>query len=267
MVKISIITVCFNSEETINRTIKSVKDQKYKNLEYIIIDGGSTDKTLEIIKQNKNLVSCLISEPDYGLYHAMNKGIALSTGEIVGFLNSDDVYVHSNILEQIGNLFKRKKIEACYGDIYYTTKFDRNNVKRYWKSDCFSKGSFSKGWTPPHPSFFAKKEMYEKYGDFDLLFPIAADFDLMLRFLEKHNLNVYYINSPIVNMSTGGISDRGICSVFKQNLEILKILKKNGISFNIYSFFLNKIISRFHQLTYKFKKNFNINYFYNKKPM
>lgn len=205
--KISIITICFNSGTTIRRTIESVLSQKNIDLEYILVDGASNDNTVEIIKEYADKYSCIhfISEKDNGIYDAMNKGISLATGDIIGILNSDDKYAYNNVLSTVCDILGNKKLDSCYGNILYI-KTKNNSVKpyRYWKSGKLR--SFQYGWMPPHPAFFVKKEIYNKYGNFRLDFGTAADYELMLRFLEKYNITSVWINKLFVYMEAGGAS-------------------------------------------------------------
>ena len=222
--------------------------QNFPNLEYIIIDGGSLDNTCEIINKKMTPIDKFISEPDNGIYDAMNKGIDIATGDIIGFLNSDDFYFSDNILTKIGNLFSEENIDSCYGDLcYFAPENTKKNV-RYWKPGLYIRGSFARGWVPPHPTFFVKRSILEQYGQFDLSFPVAADFDLMARLLDKHGISSKYISEPLVKMSTGGASDKGIYGFITQNLEILRALKKNQVSVWFLSFVFHKLISRFNQV-------------------
>ena len=187
--KVSIITVSFNAEETISDTIKSVINQDYENIEYIIIDGASKDKTSSIVKSFGFKVAKFISEPDKGIYDAMNKGLALATGEIIGILNADDFYADSSIISKVVKRFQEEKVEGLYADLVYVKRNDTNKITRVWRSGDYSKGKFLKGWMPPHPTFFVKREVYEKYGNFNLDLPSAADYEIMLRFIHKHSPN------------------------------------------------------------------------------
>ena len=186
--RISVITVVHNNVENIKDAIDSVHGQTYKNIEHIIIDGLSTDGTVEIVKSYGKKINKFITEKDKGIYDAMNKGITLASGDIIGILNSDDIYFDDNVLEDVVNVFKEKQSDSIYGDLIYVEKNNINEVVRYWKSSAFKLGSFAKGWHPPHPTFFAKRNLYQNYGLFDLNMKVSADFDLMLRFLKRIKL-------------------------------------------------------------------------------
>jgi len=215
--KISIITVVRNNVATINDAIESVLSQTYKNIEYIIVDGASTDGTVEVVQGYTNKIDKFISEKDQGLYDAMNKGIGLATGDVIGILNSDDVYFDKNVLENIVNTFRDKQLDSVFGDLYYVNKDDLNKIVRYWKSSDFKLGSFAKGWHPPHPAFFVKKDIYEKYGMFDLQLKVSADFDLMLRFLEKYQISSMYLPKILVKMRIGGESNSSLKNIITSN--------------------------------------------------
>ncbi|GIR59264.1 MAG: glycosyl transferase [Crocinitomicaceae bacterium] len=200
--KISIITVCYNAEDTISDTIQSVLSQDYEDVEYIIVDGKSTDRTLEIIQTIKNGIQ-LISEKDRGIYDAMNKGINIATGDVIGILNADDVYKNNQVLTNVMNAF-RDNVSVVYGDIEYVKFNDVSKVVRKWKAGVFRPGKFKWGWMPPHPGFFMKKSCYDSYGLFNLNLSTSADYELMLRMLEVHNLNHIYISKTITSMRVGG---------------------------------------------------------------
>ena len=244
MIKVSLVTVCFNSYKTITDTIEAVKSQDHEIIEYIIVDGGSTDGTRDIIVKS-NIHSKFVCEPDDGVYDAMNKGIALSTGDVVGFLNSDDFYVSGNVLSRVAKVFEDPAIDACYGDLCYVDQIDTDKVIRYWKSSDFTPGSFARGWIPPHPTFFARREVYEKYGVFNLKYRIASDVELMMRLLEVHKIRTCYIPDVLIKMRIGGISNKNWSSVlFKQNKEVLRAFKQNGVPVNVVRFLLHKFLSR-----------------------
>ena len=244
--KISIITVVYNNEKEIEDTIKSVLNQTYKNIEYIIIDGSSTDNTRNIIKKYIKKISIFISEPDNGLYYAMNKGIRIATGDVIGFINSDDFYFSSSVIEKIADEFISKKIDCLYGDIVYVESKNSSKIIRYWKSKKYEKGLFKKGWHPAHPSFFVKKHIYDKYGVFNTNFTIAADYELMLRFLEKNNILSSYLPEVLVKMRSGGQSNKNILKIIKANIESYKAWKTNFLYINPI-IFLKKPISKIFQ--------------------
>jgi glycosyltransferase len=237
--KISIITPSFNSEKTIEDAIKSVIGQTYKDIEYIIIDGGSKDKTLEIINKYQDKVSKVVSEKDRGLYDAINKGIKLATGEIIGNLNSDDVYENNRVLELVTETFEKTKCDVCWGDLVYVKKDNLNKITRVWKSSEFKTGKFKTGWHPPHPTFFVKREIYEKFGVFRENFKIAADYELMLRLLEKHQVKSSYIPQTLVRMREGGKSNwKSILNVLKANLECYRSFKINQLPVSPFFIFI-----------------------------
>jgi glycosyltransferase involved in cell wall biosynthesis len=244
--KISIITITYNSEKTLDDTIKSVLSQTYDDIEYIIVDGNSKDSTLDIVKSYGDKISKHISEKDNGIYDAMNKGLALATGDIVGILNSDDVYFDKYAIESVINKFEESGVDSVYADLYYVDEHDLNKVVRYWKSSDFKQGSFAKGWHPPHPTFFVKKEIYDRCGLFDLEMKVSADFELMIRFLERYKITTAYLQKVLVRMRTGGESNRSIKNIMTGNKSILKAFDKNGIKVNkiLYIFyrFVPKVI-------------------------
>ncbi len=250
-IKVSLITVSFNSAKTIEDTIKSVREQNYHNLEYIIIDGGSTDGTLDIIENNSNVLSCLISENDDGIYDAMNKGISKASGDIIGFINADDILASPKVLEAVAKTFARNCIDACYADLEYVEYFNLNKAKRYWRSSTFKTGLFSKGWSPPHPTFYVKKSVYEQFGLFSLDYKLGNDIELMLRFLEKYQINSVYVPETWVKMRLGGVSNQSIRNIILQNREIIKAAKDNGITFFIPIFIFGKVKDRLLQYLFK----------------
>jgi glycosyltransferase involved in cell wall biosynthesis len=245
--KISIITVCYNSQSTIIDTIESVINQNYLNIEYIVVDGKSEDETFNIVKSYGSRISKFISEPDNGIYDAMNKGISLASGDVIGFLNADDFYSSTDILTQVISHFKDPCIDACYGDLCYIDSVDINRVIRYWKSGPFELGSFQRGWVPPHPTFFVRKSVYEIHGVFNLSYKFAADFELMFRFVEKHHIHTKYINSVLVKMRLGGATNNNYKNILIQNHEIFRALKKHGEFINPLFFIFRKSIIRFKQ--------------------
>lgn len=230
--KISIITVVWNNVKTIRDAIESVLNQTYENIEYIVIDGASTDGTVEIVKSYGQRIDKFISEKDKGLYDAMNKGIRLSTGDIVGILNSDDFYINEFVIEKIVKMFEEKRIDSVYADLVFVKPENLNKIVRYYDSSYFNPKRFAYGWMPAHPTFFVKKEIYEKYGVFKTDYKIAADYELLTRFLAKNKISYSYIKEPIVKMRIGGASTSGLKSNYILNKEIIKACKENGIYTN-----------------------------------
>ena len=243
--KISIITVTFNSFLFINDCLTSVKEQKYDDFEHIIIDGASTDGTLSLLESKREQFGALISKPDKGIYDAMNKGIKIASGDIIGFLNSDDFYANNDILSKVADIFKNNpSLDACYADLIYTDQNDISKDIRYWKSGKFTPGLFSKGWCPPHPTFFVRSSVYEQFGNFNLNYRIASDVELMMRFIEVHKINVRYIPELWIKMRMGGTTNNSFKNIFIQNKEVLYALNSHNLSNNLISFFVHKIISR-----------------------
>ncbi len=227
--KISIITATYNSEKTVKDTIESVLSQKHKDIEYIIIDGDSNDSTVSIVKSYGNKITKFISEPDKGIYDAMNKGISLATGDIVGILNSDDIFFNDEVLVSVNDVFKNTETDVLYGDIVYVDKYDVGKVVRHWISRECKPKDMLKGWHPPHPSFFVKKSLYNKCGVFDLSFRISADFELMLRFIEKCKARTKYLKKTLVKMRMGGASNNSIKNIIIGNMNCLRAFQKNGL--------------------------------------
>tara|TARA_B100000959_G_C14912515_1_gene595767 strand:- start:615 stop:1385 length:771 start_codon:yes stop_codon:yes gene_type:complete len=243
--KISIITVTFNSIKYIKDCLASVKSQNYLNIEHIVVDGASDDGTLSLLKSNKEQFTKIISEPDKGVYHAMNKGIELAKGDIIGFLNSDDFYTTNKVLSSVAEIFKEdKSIEACYSDLIYVDPINLFKVKRYVRPGIFKFGAFSKGWCPPHPTFFVRRSVYDQFGKFnvDRDFYLGSDAELMMRFLEVKKIKVKYVPEIWVKFRLGGISNKSFKNIWKQNFAILKALKRYNLKSNYLHFFLYKLI-------------------------
>jgi len=239
--KVSIITATYNSQETVLDTIDSVATQTYDNIEHIIIDGKSTDSTLLIIKENSDKISKIISESDNGIYDALNKGIKNATGDVIAFMHADDIYANNTIIEKVVKLFNEKQTDSVYGDLQYVSKNDTNKVIRFWKSEEFIFSKLKKGWMPPHPTFFVKKEIYNKFGYFDTSYRIAADYDIILRFLGKHKISTSYLPEVMIKMRVGGESNKSIENIIKKMREDVKALKKNKLG-NWHTVFMKNII-------------------------
>ena len=233
--KISLITVTFNSGGTLRDTIQSVLSQTYPEIEYIIVDGLSEDSTIDIIKEYVPLFQGRlkwISEKDNGLYDAMNKGFKMATGEIVGIINSDDLLTESGVIGKVIDCFEgHKDIDCVYADLYYVSQYDTSKIVRHWITG--KQRSFSKEWHPAHPTFYVKREIYSKYGLFDLDFKFAADFELMLRLVEKEHIRLFYLPEPLVRMRLGGTTSKNLTNIRKGNIECLNAFRKNGIPVSV----------------------------------
>ena len=237
---LSIITVAFNSQETIRETLDSVQSQIDRDFEYIIIDGGSSDSTLSIV-QKYDCVDILISEPDMGIYDGMNKGIKMASGRFIGFLNSDDLFASQDVTLELLKKIKTMDTDIVYGDIRY---FENNieEITRIWSSGEYKKGSFNRGWHPPHPAFYASKNLFLESGKFDLDLKIAADFELMLRFFNYTKKNPVYINKDFVLMREGGASHS---NRLQGNKDVLNAFKKNNIKINKLVYLWRRLSSKF----------------------
>lgn len=225
--KISLITVTYNAEKTISRCIQSVIDQNFTNIEYIIIDGGSTDKTIPIINQYASDISHFISEPDDGIYDAMNKGIKLASGDIIGMLNADDFFSDIDILQTVANKVTTDDVDIVYGDLDYIDA--GGNTVRKWRSKVYQHGIFNWGWMPPHPTFYCKRNLFCILGAYSLDYGTAADYELMLRYMHLNKIRSSYIKKVMVKMSIGGASNKSYNNRVKGLLYDLKAMRNNGI--------------------------------------
>ena len=228
MSQVSIISAVFNAAITFRKCIESVQNQSHPT-EHIIIDGCSSDGTLDIIEEYKSSFSKVISEHDRGMYDAMNKGLGMASGEIIGFLNADDLYADSEVLANVSELFQENSVDSCYGDLVYVDAIHTNRNIRYWHSGTCNFRRFYWGWMPPHPTFFVKKKIYEKYGYFNLNMGTAADYELMLRFLLKYKISCAYIPKIMIKMRTGGKSNVSLKSRIRANQKDRKAWKVNGL--------------------------------------
>ncbi len=250
--KITIITVVRNNRHFVEEAVKSVLSQEYSNLEYIVIDGGSNDGTKETLMKYSKRISKIISEPDNGIYDAMNKGIRYATGEIIGLLNSDDLYADSTVLQTVARIMQGTRADSCYGDLLYVGRNNPDKVYRYWKSCPYKDNLFEKGWMVAHPTFFVKKWVYEKYGVFDLTLGIVADYEVAFRFIHEYRIKACYIPKVLIKMRWGGASNRSIGNYIRQNLMILKILKKNKARVS-FLFVFYKIAEKIKQFIRKYQ--------------
>jgi glycosyltransferase len=225
LILITIITVVYNNVKHIKGAIKSVISQNYPNIEYVVIDGNSNDGTLEVLEEFRNQISVLLVEPDRGIYDALNKGISLSNGEFIGFLHSDDFFANNEVISDIAKVIKNDNSAVVYGDLDYV---NNKSIVRRWKSGNFSHRKLDYGWMPPHPTFYARRNLYENYGSFNLNYKIASDYDCMLRFLQK-DIVVSYIPKVLIKMRLGGASNRSIRNIIQKSLEDYRIMKDNNM--------------------------------------
>jgi glycosyltransferase involved in cell wall biosynthesis len=239
--KVTIITATFNSANTVKDTLQSVVFQDYPSIEHIIIDGLSKDETLSIIETFPHINSC-ISEPDKGLYDAMNKGISLATGDIIGILNSDDFYTHPKVLSNVVSLMEKTGAAILYADLEYVHPMQTSKVVRCWKAGAYQSDCFLHGWMPPHPTLFVRREVYEQYGGFNLNLQFSADYELMLRFIHRYGLAPEYLPEVIVRMRTGGVSNSSFKNRWKANREDKLAWSLNGIQPHIYTTWLKPFL-------------------------
>ncbi|GAB3195555.1 glycosyltransferase involved in cell wall biosynthesis [Pontibacter aydingkolensis] len=239
--KVTIITIVYNNCSTIASAIESVLSQNYKDIEYIIIDGLSMDGTVEIVKKYTERISKFISEKDRGLYDALNKGIKLATGDIIGFLHSDDTFYYNDAIQDIVSHFKTSNSESIYADLEYVSRFNSEKVIRYWKAGNYDLKNFIYGWMPPHPTFYVKREVYEKLGLYDTSFESAADYELMLRYLYKYKISAAYLPKTLIKMRVGGKSNVSFKNRIKANNEDHRAWIINGLKPKFYTRYLKPL--------------------------
>ena len=227
--QISVVTACFNAESTIEATLDSVRDQTFRSVEHVVIDGSSSDGTWDIVAERRGSLAVAISEADRGIYDALNKGIARSTGVVVGFLHADDVYADSDVLGRVAHAFEDPEVHAVYGDLEYVSRDDPGRVIRHWQSEPFSRNKLGWGWMPPHPTLYVRRSMYERVGGFDLSYRIAADYDMILRLFSQPDFNPVYIPSVLVRMRLGGASNRSLGNVLRKSLDDWRALRSNRV--------------------------------------
>jgi glycosyltransferase involved in cell wall biosynthesis len=227
--RISVITAVYNRSRTVAQALTSVLTQNYKNVETIVIDGASTDSTLIEIEPFKGSLSMFVSERDEGVYDALNKGIQLATGDVIGFLHADDLLENESTLARVAEAFDDKRVEAIYGDLLYVRYNDVDHVVRYWRAGEFSPRQLRRGWMPPHPTFYVRRSVYERLGSFDTRYKIAADYDSILRFLGRGGVAVRYIPEVLVRMRLGGISNQSLGAILQKTTEDLNILRRNNM--------------------------------------
>lgn len=260
--KISIVTATFNSGKTLRDTIESVKAQSYQDFEMIIQDGGSKDNTFEIVKEYQAVMGDKLrwfQEKDNGLYDAMNRGIGHTTGDVVGILNSDDLYCDSDVLMTIAKQFQKDpELDCIYGDLVFVNADNIMQVERHWVGSQYKKGMFRKGWAPAHPTFYAKKECFEKYGAFKTDFEISADFELMLRFIAKNGVKNKYVPRNFVRMRLGGESTGSVKKIMLGNKNIRRAFRENGYKVSIFYTFRRLLPKALHVLKMKVKRMLGI---------
>lgn len=227
--KISIITASYNSAATIADTLASVAVQTHPDIEHIVMDGGSKDATLEMVHAHGSRGLKCVSERDRGIYDAMNKGLAIATGEVVGFLNSDDMYADPKVLERIADAFRDPHVDLVYGDIVFVSQHDTTRVVRLWTSRPYTPGLCASGWMPPHPSLYVRRAVYGRHGGYDLAFPAAADFEMAMRLLDKAAVRSVYIPHVQVRMRMGGQSTRSIRNIISGSREVSRACRKHGL--------------------------------------
>lgn len=225
--KVSIVTVSFNSAETIADTLRSVGSQANAEIEHIVVDGGSSDATAELVVTHGTHVSRFISEPDAGIYDAMNKGLALASGEWIGFLNADDMYADDAVIALVTATADRTHADAIYGDLTYVAAADVGHIVRYWRSGEFSRPALRRGWMPPHPSLFVRTQLLRDIGGFDTGFRIAADYDCALRLFARERIRTAYIARNLVRMRLGGVSNRSLRGIYQKSMEDLRAIRQN----------------------------------------
>ncbi|MEZ0609195.1 glycosyltransferase family 2 protein [Fibrella sp. WM1] len=238
---VSIITVVYNGADTIAEAIDSVLAQTYPTIEYIVVDGGSTDGTQAIVAGYGDRISRFVSEPDEGLYDAMNKGIRLATGDVIGILNADDLYRHPDVISRVVDTFEQSGADAVYADLVYAERTNPDRVTRYWQAGDYTPGAFLRGWMPPHPTFFVRAALYRQYGYFSTELRSAADYELMLRLIHKHQILVAYLKEVTVVMRTGGVSNSSVQNRIRANREDRLAWQLNQLKPNWFTLWLKPL--------------------------
>jgi len=246
--KVSIITICYNSAETVEDTLRSVAAQNYSDIEYIVVDGASKDATLDIVGRYRSSVTTVISEKDRGIYDAMNKGVRSAHGDIVGILNSDDYFADDHVISDVVQVFRETDCDACYADLVYVNRYDKDKVVRRWIAGKYRSGLFLKGWMPPHPTFFVRKSVYDSFGLYDLSLRSAADYELMLRFIHKHHVKLAYLPRVITKMRTGGQSNVSLRNRIRANQEDRLAWKLNDLKPSWYTLTIKPLSKVFQYL-------------------
>ncbi|MBC7919826.1 MAG: glycosyltransferase [Ferruginibacter sp.] len=241
MTTVSIVTAVYNGSSTLAQTIESVLSQTYPHLEHIIVDGASRDNTVDIIRGYEGKIARWVSEPDRGIYDAMNKGLRLATGDIIGILNADDFYESAHVISKVVALFERERVEVLYGDLLYVDADHPEKIVRYWEAKSYRENAFRRGWMPPHPTFFVKRGVYQRHGLFDERFRCSADYEMMLRLIHKHRLQPAYLPEVLVRMRTGGVSNQSLKSRLVANREDYLAWASNGLKPAFYTMWLKPL--------------------------
>ncbi len=226
--RISVVTVAYNSASTISDTLVSVAAQTHSAIEHIVIDGGSSDGTADLVRDHSTRVARFVSEPDHGIYDALNKGLRLATGDVVGFLHADDLFADHDVVADIAARFEDPQVDAVYGDLVYVDAIDVDKVIRFWRAGPFDTSLLRRGWMPPHPTLYVRRAVYERLGGFDTRYRIAADYDTIVRFFGAAGLKVAYVPRVLVRMRLGGISNRSIKTIWRKTLEDRDIIRRYG---------------------------------------
>ena len=227
--QISVITAVLNRVKTLGDSLRSVHEQSWSDVEHIVVDGGSTDGTLDVIDRHKSGIAKLSSSADKGPYHALNKGISYASGDVVGFMHADDMFASTSALERVAHAFEDPAVGAVYGDLVYVRKEDSSQVIRYWRAGQYQRDQLTLGWMPPHPTFYVRRELYQRYGDFNTRYKIAADYDHMLRLLWRGRVQAAYIPEVLVRMRMGGISNGSVFNILNKSREDYSAMRENGI--------------------------------------
>lgn len=244
MAKLTLLTACYNSAATIGDTLRSVNAQDYRDLEHVIIDGASRDETVSICEQVGERITRIVSEPDKGIFDAYNKGLTHATGEVIGFINSDDYYATNRVASQVMQAFEDPSVDAVHADLVYVDPANTSRVERHWRSKPITKRALSSGFIPAHPTVFLRRAVYERIGNFDLSYRLAADYEFLLRAFYTHEVRSRYIPSIWVRMRSGGATGGGIRSVLRQNNEIRAAQDKHGLRCSSVRFYSVKIADR-----------------------
>jgi len=244
--KISIISATFNAASTIRDMLDSVGGQTHRDIEHLVIDGGSSDGTVDLVRRHGTRVSALVSEPDQGIWDAMNKGLRMATGDIVGFLNADDEFINDGVVARIADVMADAELDACYADLIYVARDDPQRMVRDWVSEPYRPGLFLKGWMPAHPTFYARRSLFDRYGGFDLQFPLQSDFELAMRLMEVHRIRTRYVPEYWVRMRSGGQSNASLSRVLRGNWEAYRIARHHGLAVSPW-YPVAKVLSRLPQ--------------------